>query len=79
MRHADKCLALSAQAGDTQTPFDRASAHGCAAAAFALAGQLKRAQEQLGALTAACDMLDADDDTQVIQRLYVSGLARRFG
>ena len=38
-RHANRCLELSAEAGESQTAFDRATAHGCAGRALALAGR----------------------------------------
>src|SRR5688572_250021 len=34
VRHAQRCLELSREAGDTQSAFDRATAHGSAAVAF---------------------------------------------
>jgi hypothetical protein len=46
VRHAERCLALTREAGDEQTAFDRATAHGCASVAYALAGRLDEARER---------------------------------
>jgi hypothetical protein len=72
VRHAEKCLTLSQQAGDTQTHFDRASTHGCAALAFALADQTQRSTEQYHALQIAFAMLEEADEKEVIQRHYLT-------
>ena len=69
VRHAEKCLSLSEEAGGTQTPFDRAVSHGCAAIAYQQAGDTQRAHEQRRALEASLDGLD-DHEAGVIDRLY---------
>ena len=70
MRHAEKCLALSAQASDTQSKFDLACVHGCAALAYAQGGATKQAEEQRDALDKACTKLESQDEIQLIERLY---------
>ncbi|MEM1445789.1 MAG: hypothetical protein AAGF84_07035 [Planctomycetota bacterium] len=69
VRHADKCLALSVEAGDTQTDFDRACVHGCAALAFSQAGEPDKAKPHGDALEKAFARLKANDQ-EVIERLY---------
>lgn len=61
VRHAQRCLQLSHTAGDRQTPFDRATAHGCAAVAYALAGQPAEAGDQRSLAEEAAGQLSADD------------------
>jgi hypothetical protein len=69
-RHDEKCLQLCKNAGDEPTAFDRASAYGSAANAYACAGNLVRAEENYRlAVAAAADCSDAAD-RQVIERLY---------
>ena len=70
VRHAERCLALSREAGEQQTAFDRATAHGCASTAYAAAGRMDeaRAQHQL-ARTATAGFSDPED-LPVFQRLY---------
>lgn len=73
-RHAEKCLALSHEAGDSQTSFDRASAHGGAALAYRLAQQHQPMQAQINALQAAFATLEDIEEIEVIQRLYLKPL-----
>lgn len=72
LRHAQRCLELSEQnAAAEETPFDRATALGCAAKAHALAGDANEA-ERLDALAqSAAANLDADDRS-VFSNLYGS-------
>jgi len=70
VRHAEKCLALSAEAGKAQSSFDRACAHGCAALAFSRSGDLQNAKQHGDALEQAYARLEADDQIEVIERLY---------
>ena len=69
LRHAERCLALSRQAGDAQTTFDRATAHGCASGAYAAAGRADEARRQGVLASEAAERLDADE-RQVVARLY---------
>ncbi len=70
IRHAEKCLALSLAAGDSQTAFDRATAHGCASTAFALAGQRERAKTEYTAAKSAADALGDAADRDVLHKFY---------
>lgn len=70
VRHAERCLHLSEEVGETATPFDLASAHGCAAYAYALAGQSKDAQSHAETMVAIAAGFDDVDDRAVIERLY---------
>ena len=79
VRHAERCLALTREldgrgGGDGgPTPFDRATAHGCAAAAYHLSGRSDEAAAQSRlARGAAAGLADADD-RQVFERLYGGG------
>jgi hypothetical protein len=72
VRHAEQCLQLSAQAGDSQTAFDLACVHGCAALAYRQAGDSQRAKEQRNALERAITNLEVEDDIKVVERLYRS-------
>lgn len=70
VRHAERCLELSRQAGDTQSAFDRATAHGCAAIAFAAEGRMDAARAQHRLARAAAEQFDDPDDRPVFDRLY---------
>jgi hypothetical protein len=74
LRHAQRCLALSEQnaAAGTETPFDRATALGCAAGAHQLAGDANEAERQMTLALAAAAELDADD-RPVFAKLYGQG------
>ncbi len=71
LRHAQRCLALSEQnaAAGTETPFDRATALGCAAHAHRLAGDANEAERLMELATAASGKLEPDDRT-VFDKLY---------
>lgn len=70
MRHAEKCLALGAAAGAALTPFDRATAHGCAASAYALAERADDARRQWRLCAAEVDALDDPAEAALVRRLY---------
>jgi hypothetical protein len=63
LRHAQRCLALSEQnaASGIETPFDRATALGCAAQAHKLAGDTNESERLDNLAKAAADKLAADD------------------
>jgi hypothetical protein len=67
---ASRCLALSAENGDTQTIFDRATAHGCAAIANRLAGNVDLAAAEQGLAEEAAAKFDDASDRVVFDRLY---------
>ena len=68
--HAERCLALSHEAGDTQTPFDRATAHGAAANAFAVANRPNDSRDQYRLAKAVADTFTDADDLKVFEKLY---------
>src|SRR5688500_14728068 len=61
VRYAEKCLELSDQAGEKQTAFDRATAYGCAARAYASAGRADRAADLRRLAHEAASALDPED------------------
>lgn len=70
VRHAERCLSLSREAGDTQTAFDRATAHGCASVAYSLAGRRDDAVSQHHLARAAAEHSDDPSERPVFERLY---------
>jgi hypothetical protein len=70
VRHAERCLALSAEAGDTQTAFDRATAHGCASLAYSSIGRSGDARAEYDTALAATVHFDDPGELAVFQRLY---------
>ena len=70
IRHAQRCLELSHEAGDTQSAFDRATAHGCAAVALAAGGRTDEARAQHELALAAAQRFDDPEDRPVFDRLY---------
>jgi hypothetical protein len=70
IRHAEKCLTLSTEAADQQTPFDRATAHGCAAAAYRLVGDAVRAKTEYEEALAAGQKLNGPEEIEVFRKLY---------
>jgi tetratricopeptide (TPR) repeat protein len=68
--HAQRCLALSGEAGDTQSAFDRATAHGCAAIAFASAGRIEDAQAEYKLALSATERFADPSEMAVFRRLY---------
>jgi hypothetical protein len=67
--HAERCLSLSVQNAKEETPFDRATALGCAARAHALAGDAAQADRLRTLAQAAAAALD-DEDRGVFEKLY---------
>lgn len=70
VRHAEKCLALSNEAGERQSPFDLATVHGCVAAAYRAAGHSAQALAAQQRATAAADQLTDPADRTVFDGLY---------
>jgi hypothetical protein len=69
LRHAQRCLTLSEQNAAEETPFDRATALGCAAQAHKLAGDAAESERLTTLARAAADKLDAEDRS-VFDKLY---------
>jgi tetratricopeptide (TPR) repeat protein len=70
VHHAEKCLRLTGQLGGDQTAFDLASVHGCAANAYACAGDAKSAMEYFRRSTEyAAEIVDANE-RQLLELLY---------
>ena len=70
VRHARKCIELSHEAGDQQTAFDRATAHGCLSAAYAIAGRVTEARAEHQLATLATAGFDDPSEMPVFERLY---------
>ncbi|MFT3788758.1 MAG: hypothetical protein QM770_21745 [Tepidisphaeraceae bacterium] len=70
VRHAEQCLRLSREAGDKQSAFDRASAHGCASNAYTLAGRMDDARTVYERALEAAKGFDDPDDRPVFERLF---------
>jgi hypothetical protein len=70
VRHAERCLALSVEAGDTPTAFDLASAHGCAALAYASVGRMADARTHRTSAIAAAEHFSDPSEADVFNRLY---------
>ncbi|MDX1948729.1 MAG: hypothetical protein SFU86_25295 [Pirellulaceae bacterium] len=69
LRHAERCLSRSVASAATETPFDRATALGCAARAHSLAGNLAQAERLRTLAEAAAAALSADEQA-VFRRFY---------
>jgi hypothetical protein len=69
VRHAERCLSLSVQNAHEESPFDRATALGCAAKAHALAGDAAQAERLRTLARSASEKLD-DEDRGVFEKLY---------
>jgi hypothetical protein len=71
LRHAQRCLTLSEQnaAAGTETPFDRATALGCAAKAHELAGDAREAERLMTLASSTAEQMEADD-REVFRKLY---------
>jgi hypothetical protein len=69
VRHAERCLSHSVQNAKEETPFDRATALGCAAKAHALAGDTAQASRLRTLAHAAAKLLD-DEERGVFEKLY---------
>jgi hypothetical protein len=70
VRHAERCLSLSQEVGDAQPSFDRATANGCASAAYGAAGRIDEARAQYRLAKAAATTFTEADETQVFEQLY---------
>jgi len=70
VRHAERCLSLSAEAGQNQTAFDRATVHGCASLVYAAAGRTNEAVAQHRLACSAAEALDDPSERSVFDRLY---------
>jgi hypothetical protein len=70
VRHAERCLGLSTEAGDRQTALDRATAHGCASLAFAMAGRTDDAPAQHELARSAAAGFDDPSEMPAFERLY---------
>ncbi|HQY89344.1 MAG TPA: hypothetical protein PK402_11845, partial [Tepidisphaeraceae bacterium] len=71
VRHAERCLELSREAGEKQTAFDRAMVHGCAAKAFRLAGRASDASKHDALLLDLMKKLESDEQ-MLVEKLYLS-------
>lgn len=69
VRHAERCLSLSVQNAKEESPFDRATALGCAANAHALAGDTGQADRLRTLAKTAAAALD-DEERAVFEKLY---------
>ncbi|HEX5106749.1 MAG TPA: hypothetical protein VFV87_23170, partial [Pirellulaceae bacterium] len=69
VRHAERCLSLSVQNARDESPFDRATALGCAARAHTLAGDSAQGDRLRTLAKTAAAALD-DDDRGVFEKLY---------
>ena len=69
VRHAERCLSLSVENVKEESPFDRATALGCAARAHALAGDAAQADRLRTLALAAAAALD-DEERGVFEKLY---------
>jgi hypothetical protein len=74
VRYAEKCLALLDNAGDDATPFDKASALGCASSAYKLVGRVYEAFQSYEKALCEAENLDADD-VSVFNKLYKKPLS----
>lgn len=70
VRHAQRCLGLSREADQRQTAFDRATAHGCASAAFMVAGRIDQARAEHQLARSAAAGFDDPSEMPVFERLY---------
>jgi ATP/maltotriose-dependent transcriptional regulator MalT len=69
VRHAERCLALAGEIPNELTPFDRASAYGCAANAHVCHGEMDRAREYHRQAVQFAAVLDADE-SKIFNELY---------
>jgi len=72
IRHAERCLTLCEEAGELATPFDRASALGAAANAYACGGDLVRARDHYHQAMEAAEELSDAEEHALIDQLYPS-------
>lgn len=69
VHYAERCLTLSVKNAQEETPFDRATALGCAARAHALAGDAAQGDRLRTLAQAASEALE-DEDRGVFEKLY---------
>ncbi len=69
VHYAERCLSLSVKNAKEETPFDRATALGCAARAHELAGDAAIGQRLRTLAKAASEALE-DEDRGVFEKLY---------
>jgi hypothetical protein len=70
LQHAERCLALSREATEVQSPFDLATAYGCAASAYAALGQADRAKELHAKAQEQVSRFDHPEDVPLFEKLY---------
>ena len=70
VRHAQRCLDLSHELGVTQSAFDRAAAHGCASAAFKIAGRRDESLAEYALALRAAQTFEDGDDRTVFDQLF---------
>ena len=68
--HAERCLLYSEQVGSEQSDFDRASAHGCAAASYACAGSCNHAAQQLERFRVLTTAIMDAGERELLHKLY---------
>jgi hypothetical protein len=74
VRHAQRCLELSGENGESQTPFDVATAHGCAARAYAIFGNREKAVQHHSVAIEHVARLDHAEERAVFEKLYPARL-----
>jgi hypothetical protein len=70
LRHGERCLILSREAGQTQTAFDRATAHGCASAAHLAVGRIAEARSEHQLARSAAAGLAEPSEKLLFAKLY---------
>ena len=70
LRHAERCLELSKEAGDSQMAWDLAMTHGCASLAFAVAGRLDEARGQHIFAMNVVASFDDPSERSLFERLF---------
>lgn len=74
--HAERCVELSEQAGDTQTPFDRAGAWGCLSRALGLAVRTDSTRQPAVDMATArarewASKLEDPQDRSLVEKLFL--------
>lgn len=72
VRYAEATLRLSEKNGSDLTLFEVATAHGCAAKAFGLAGETKQAEEHGALAYETAKRFDSSEERDLFDRLYAS-------
>lgn len=70
VRHAVKCRELCKTAGSEATPFDRATALGCASLAYACHGQMELGKQYYELARDVAEQFDDPEDKAVFEKLY---------